>query len=75
MARTWWSGLCGRLKALHRDQQGADMLEYILIVAAVALPLLAVMIWFWKDIAMWAGSLWGQAKSGQDTDPNNLQHD
>ena len=38
-----------KLRALHRDEQGADMVEYILIVAAVALPLLAVIIWFWKD--------------------------
>ena len=52
-----------RIKALHRDEQGADMLEYILIVAAVALPLLAVVIWFWKDIAAWAQSLWQDAKS------------
>jgi Flp pilus assembly pilin Flp len=34
-----WMG--GKLKALHSDEQGADMVEYVLIVAAVALPLLA----------------------------------
>ena len=69
MARTLWNGLSRRLTALHRDQQGADMLEYILIVAAVALPLLAVIIWFWKDIASWAGQLWESAKSGQGNAP------
>ena len=39
-----------RLRALHRDEQGADMVEYILIVAAIGLPLLAVIIYFWKDV-------------------------
>jgi len=50
------------LASLHRDEQGADMVEYILIVAAIALPLLAVAIvfrdkiWaavnrFWNDIS------------------------
>jgi len=57
------------LLALHRDEQGADMIEYILVVAAIALPLLAVVIWFWKDISKWAGTLWDQAKAGQGTPP------
>ena len=39
--------------ALHRDEQGADMVEYILIVAAIALPLLGVIIWFYDDIKQW----------------------
>ena len=39
--------------ALHRDEQGADMVEYILIVAAIALPLLGVIIWFYGDIKSW----------------------
>ena len=47
---------------MHRDEQGADMVEYILIVAAVALPLLAVIIWFRKDLEEWFKSLWGTAK-------------
>ena len=64
--------LVRRLKELHRNEQGADMVEYILLVAIIALPLLAVIIWFYKDIAKWAGNLWGQAKSGQGTDPGSL---
>ena len=39
--------------ALHRDERGADMVEYILIVAAIALPLLGVIIWFYDDIKQW----------------------
>ena len=40
-----------------------------LVIALVALPLLAVVIWFWKDIAMWANQKYQDAKGGGDTDP------
>ena len=61
-----------KVRALHRDEQGAEMLEYVLVFAAIALPLLAVVIWFWKDIAKWAGELWEGAKTQQGTDPDTL---
>jgi len=58
---------------LHRDEDGADMVEYILIVAAVALPLLAVMIWFWKDLSRWVGSAYEDIKGGgEGTNPDDL---
>lgn len=41
------------LKRLHRDEQGADMVEYILIIAAIALPLLAVLIVFRDELWGW----------------------
>ena len=63
-----------KFRALHRDQRGAEMLEYVLVFAAIALPLLAVVIWFWKDIAGWAGQLWEGAKAGDETDPDSLGH-
>lgn len=50
------------LRALHADERGADMVEYILIFAAVSLPLLGVLIWYWKDISTWASHLWEQAQ-------------
>lgn len=50
-------------RALDRDEQGADMVEYMLIFAAIALPLAFVVIWYWKDISEWANELWGKAKS------------
>ena len=63
------------IKALHRDEQGADMVEYVLIVAAVALPLLAVIIWFWKDISGWVGEAYSEIRSGTaETDPRTLGH-
>ena len=63
------------LRALHQDDQGADMVEYVLIVAAVALPLLAVIIWFWKDISGWVGEAYSEIRSGTaETDPRTLGH-
>ena len=55
--------MAAKLKALHADEQGADMVEYILIVAAVSLPLLGVIIWFWKDIVTWVSEQWSDIKS------------
>ena len=60
------------LKSLHKDEQGADMIEYILIVAAIALPLLGVIIWFWKDISAWVKESYDEAKTGEGTNPDDL---
>jgi len=63
-----------KIKALHTDEKGADMVEYVLIVAAVALPLLAVIIWFWHDIVGWLNDAWATIKGGGETDPGDIQH-
>jgi Flp pilus assembly pilin Flp len=63
-----------RLAALHKDEQGANMVEYMLIVVAVSLPLLFVVVWYWKDISMWAQGLYEKAKGGGDTDPSTIHH-
>ena len=60
------------LKALYHDEQGAEMMEYVLVVAAIALPLLGVVIWFWKDLVRWVNSLWGNAQNKQGTDPSSV---
>lgn len=52
------------LRALHSDEQGADMVEYVLIIAAIALPLLAVVIWFWQDIRDWVGTVYSSIRGG-----------
>jgi len=46
------------LLALHRDERGAEGLEKILILAAVALPLLALLIAFRKKINAWVNDIW-----------------
>ena len=46
------------LLALHKDEGGADMVEYILLVALVGLPLLAL-IWAFRDkITTWIDAVW-----------------
>ena len=57
------------LRSLHRDQQGADMIEYILIVAAIVLPLLGVIIYFKNDIGQWVSQQYDEIKAGQGTEP------
>ena len=61
-----------KLKCLHRDERGADMVEYILVIAAVALPLLLVLSFFWRDISKWAGDLWERVKAGESTSTDEL---
>ena len=55
-----WSKLRRGLIAFHNDEKGADMVEYILIVAAIALPLMAVAIYFWKQVKTKVYDWWNQ---------------
>ena len=63
-----------KVKALHSDEQGADMVEYVLIIAAVALPLLAVIIWYWHDFVQWSQQAWEKIKGGGETNPADITH-
>ena len=64
--------------ALHKDDRGASMVEYILLVAAISIPLLFVIIWFWKELAKWLAEVWnsisdsGPGSSPDGTDPNDF---
>lgn len=51
------------LKKLHKDEGGADMIEYVLIFAAVALPILAIILFFRNEIYEWAKDMWEGLKS------------
>ena len=55
------------LKRLHEDDRGAEGLEKLLIIAAIVLPLLAVLIAFRKVINDWVVTLWQQVKGEADT--------
>jgi len=72
MTKAMWNNI----KKLHNDEQGADMVEYILIVAAIALPLMGVAWYFGKDIAKKASEWWDAIKggSGQTAAPDNDPH-
>lgn len=56
-----------RLVALHRDERGAEGLEKVLIIAAVALPLLGLLIAYRKEINTWINQTWATTKSEGDT--------
>lgn len=56
-----------RLAAFHRDERGAEGLEKILILAAVALPLLGLLIAYRKEINGWINNIWSTTKTEGDT--------
>lgn len=43
---------------LWNDEQGAEGLEKVLIIAAIALPLLAVLLFFSGQIRTWVSDNW-----------------
>ena len=52
---------------IHRDEQGAEGLEKLLIIAAVVLPLLGLLIFFRNEMGEWVSDLWEEVKNdGQD---------
>ena len=58
-----------KLLALHRDEQGAEGLEKLLIVAAIVLPLLGVLIFFMDEIVNWVTESWDTVR-GNAADPD-----
>lgn len=61
------------LKRLHSDERGAEGLEKLLIIAAVALPLLGILIFFSKDLMNWVKELWETARGGAAPVTDTLQ--
>jgi len=59
----------GKLLVLHRDEGGAEMLEYILVVAVVALPMVGILIWFRDEITKWVRELWEDVRESDDVEP------
>ncbi|MEO0475783.1 MAG: hypothetical protein AAF085_07420 [Planctomycetota bacterium] len=58
---------------LWNDDQGAEGLEKVLIIAAIALPLLAVLLFFSGEIREWVSDNWDsvQGTSGDENDVND----
>jgi len=63
MMKRMWDALV----RFHKDEGGIDMVEYVLLIAIVALPLLAVIIWFWKDIRDYLTEKWTEVKEDAQT--------
>lgn len=59
----WWK----RISQLHSDERGAEGLEKVLIIAAVALPLLGLLIAYRKEINRWINDTWATTKTEGDT--------
>lgn len=56
---------------LWRDEEGAEGLEKVLIIAAIALPLLAILLFFSGAIKEWVTNEWGNVQDNQqDSDDN-----
>lgn len=50
--------LARQLEKLHTDRRGRAMIEIILILGAIALPLLIVLIAFGSKIIEWISGFW-----------------
>ncbi len=57
------------LGRLHRDEQGAEGLEKLLIVAAIVLPLLGVLIFFRDELRDWVQGDWETVRGAGEIDP------
>ena len=54
------------VKRFNADQQGAEGLEILLIVAAIVLPLLGLLIYFRQAIGRWASDMWTSIRGEAD---------
>jgi len=65
--------LINTFKALYNDEQGASMVEKILIIAAIVLPLLGLLIYFRDYITEWVGGDVQDVRTDSDNyDPNQF---
>jgi Flp pilus assembly pilin Flp len=68
VARARRGGLLGHLARLHRDERGVEGVELLLIIAAIALPLLGLLIIFRKEVKEWVKGIWERASSSSEAD-------
>ena len=54
------------VQRLHRDEQGAEGLEKILIIGAIVLPLLALLIVFRNEITIWVKQIFLDVQDDAD---------
>lgn len=57
------------LLRLHQSEQGAEGLEKLLIIAAIALPLLGVLIYFRNELGEWVSGKWEDISGAGQSDP------
>ena len=66
---TLLTNIKNNLLELWNDDQGAEGLEKVLIIAAIALPLLAVLLFFSGEIREWVSENW-ESVQGTSSDEN-----
>ena len=55
------------LLKLHRDEHGAEGIEKLLILAAIALPLLGLLLFFRNELWGWVEGIWQDVRgAGED---------
>jgi Flp pilus assembly pilin Flp len=59
------------LKRLNKDETGSVKVEYLLIIAAIVLPLLGILIWYRNNITTWLQSGWAAVSGRGVTNPDN----
>jgi len=61
------------LARIHRDEQGDQGLEKLLIIAALALPLLGILILYGDELKEWLADKWDDIRGrSDDLDPGSL---
>lgn len=61
-----WRTVKTLAQRIHRDERGAEGLEKLLIVAAIVLPLLALLILFRNALSEWVSTLWDDVRADAD---------
>lgn len=61
-----WNTMKSTLIKLYRDERGAEGLEKLLIIAAIVLPLLAVLLFFGDEIVEWLTDRWNDLQGQSD---------
>jgi Flp pilus assembly pilin Flp len=64
------SSLLSTLKYVHNDETGAEGAEKVLIIAALVLPLLAVLLFFKEKIGEWLKTQWESILNNTQADTN-----
>ena len=59
------------VRELWNDDRGAEGLEKVLIIAAIALPLLAVLLFFSGAIKEWVTDEWGNVQANEQDSGHN----
>ena len=56
------------LKDLHKDEQGAESIEKLLIIGLIVLPLLILLVWFRDEISNFMKDKWSDVEEDADVD-------